>query len=374
MSIRPADLPPECQPAIRRPATGQERRCESSAACRLVWRRGREVAAALEHEHHAPRLRQPLGDGDLDRPHETGVDHQRAVRQWRRRPVDRRRRRSLSTARGRWLLRRDIVVVTSSSPQTPRIALRMEDYPSRSYTSSFFRRCAANLGHIFSCRTRSTLKRLAAAIILSMTSSKSNSVDFENRIGLTRAMTNGLQIGAGQTLFLQRRGTRLRHCVVQLQHLCRSTLTLAYRFCERLVEEIVRSGEAHCDTRRHRGCGAPHTRHRASDRAPLRTRTHDRFPFRHRARRAREPSGSSRATSLSRCAPSWYSSARILNATSDSGTSRPVIVFAPSFLMACRRWLPFGVQVLIAVAHDDQGIQETADLLDDRHQPLHVRL
>ena len=42
-----------------------------------------------------------------------------------------------------------------------------------------------------SCFTRSTLKRVAAAIILSITSSKSNSVDFEKRIGFTRAMTNG---------------------------------------------------------------------------------------------------------------------------------------------------------------------------------------
>src|SRR5215204_1659396 len=46
-----------------------------------------------------------------------------------------------------------------------------------------------------SCFTRSTLKRVAAAIVLSITSSKSNSVALENRIGFTRAMTNGLRYG-----------------------------------------------------------------------------------------------------------------------------------------------------------------------------------
>ena len=37
-------------------------------------------------------------------------------------------------------------------------------------------------------------------------------------------------------------------------------------------------------------------------------------------------------------------SARILNATSASGTSSATIVRMPSFLSACNRWLPFGVQ------------------------------
>src|SRR5207247_1804104 len=46
-----------------------------------------------------------------------------------------------------------------------------------------------------SCFTFSTLNLFADAIILSITSSKSNSVDFEKRIGLMRATTKGFRYG-----------------------------------------------------------------------------------------------------------------------------------------------------------------------------------
>ena len=176
--------------------SGDRRRIENAVAdlpqrAATFGDEDREIAAALGHEHHAPRLRQPLGDGDLDRPHETGVDHQRAVRQWRRRPVDRRRRRSLSTARGRWLLRGHRCRHEQQPADTQdRVAHRGLHRAVIHQPSSGG---APPILATSSCRTRSTLKRLAAAIILSMTSSKSNSVDFENRIGLTRAMTNGLR-------------------------------------------------------------------------------------------------------------------------------------------------------------------------------------
>ena len=43
------------------------------------------------------------------------------------------------------------------------------------------------------------------------------------------------------------------------------------------------------------------------------------------------------------CAFSVFN-ARILNATSGSGTSSAITVLAPSFFIAWSRWLPFGVQ------------------------------
>ena len=51
-----------------------------------------------------------------------------------------------------------------------------------------------------------------------------------------------------------------------------------------------------------------------------------------------------------------------------------MMLFAPSFFIACRRWLPFGVQYAIVLADQDERIEEAADLLDHRHQFLDVRL
>jgi adenine C2-methylase RlmN of 23S rRNA A2503 and tRNA A37 len=89
-----------------------------------------------------------------------------------------------------------------------------------------------------SCLTFSTLNLFVDAIILSMTSSKSNSVDFEKRIGFTRAYDKRLQIGARQPFRLERRH-HLPDGVVQLQHLRRAPLPLLERLRDRLFEKVV---------------------------------------------------------------------------------------------------------------------------------------
>ena len=120
--------------------------------------------------------------------------------------------------------------------------------------------------------------------------------------------------------------------------------------------------------------GVLRRRHQASGTAPARTRTRSRLRFpAFRSASARAIRIVSSDFSLTLCAFSVLS-ARILNATSGSGTSRPTIVCAPSFSHRLQAMIAVRRPVLVVVANEHDRIEEAADLLDDGHQPLDVRL
>ena len=155
-----------------------------------------------------------------------------------------------------------------------------------------------------SCRIFSTLNFAAVFCIRPSTSSKSNSVDVEKRIGLMRATTNGRRYGLVKPRFFSL-STMDAHLVVDREDEAGAPLALLQRFRQRLVEEVVDPAEQ----RLIRAAAEARTlfvrRAERQERAAGRTRTRSRARCACRARRpAREACGSPRATSLSGCAPS----------------------------------------------------------------------